>query len=278
MMKIQRILNNNSVTSIDENNEEVLLLGRGIGFKCRVGDMIDEQKIEKQFVLKDKNHRSRFQEILHSIPQEYIIVAEQIIDFAEKVYHMKLNEAIHVSLVDHIYNAVSNYKEGIIIPNSILTDVIRFYPDEYDVGKNGLNMIEEKLECRLADDEAGFIAMHFVTAQYGKENGNTKKMISLVREINEMILSELKIEIDESSLTYYRYMTHLKCFAQRVMQDLHYPNENGNRVLEAIMLQYPQEYQCSKKVCEYIRETYNYRAGYDEEIYLSVHLARLNVK
>lgn len=277
-MKIERILNNNSVTSIDKNNEEVLLLGSGIGFKCRVGDTIDEQKIERYFILKDKNHRSRFQEILESIPQDYIIVAEEIIDFAEHMHHMKLNEAIHISLVDHIHNAVINHKEGVFVPNSLLADIVRFYSDEYHVGKHGLYIINEKLGCRLSDDEAGFIAMHFVTAQYGKENSNTRKMISLVKEINDMIVDKMQLNIDESSLTYYRYMTHLKCFAERVMKDLHYPNENGNKVIEAIKIQYPQEYECSKEVCEYIKNTYNYKAGYDEEIYLSVHLARLKVK
>lgn len=51
--------------------------------------------------------------------------------------------------------------------------------------------------------------MHFVNAQYGKENTNVKKIITFVRDVNNFILNELDIKPDEDSLFYHRYMTHL---------------------------------------------------------------------
>lgn len=120
--------------------------------------------------------------------------------------------------------------------------------------------------------------MHFVTAQQKEANLNAKKVIGFVREINDRILAQLNIETDKNSISYYRYMTHLKCFAQRVLQNYHYPDDSESTILQTLMEQYPREYACSKNVCEYIREKYGYNAGADEEIYLAVHLARLSHK
>lgn len=278
IMRIKKILNTNAILSEDMLGHQMLLLGSGVGFRHRPGDVVDKKLVEKNFILTDPTQMNRFEQIMGSIPPEYIPVTEKIIDYAVNFHHMELNEAIHVTLVDHLYNAVCNLEDGVSIPNSLLSDIARFYPNEYDVGCHGLLLVHQKLGWQLPEDEAGFIAMHFVTAQQKEENLNAKKMIQLVREINDRILGQLNIETDKNSISYYRYMTHLKCFAQRVLQNYHYPDDNESSILQTLMEQYPKEYACSKDVCEYICQKYGYNAGTDEEIYLAVHLARLSYK
>lgn len=278
IMRIKKILNTNAILSEDMLGHQMLLLGSGVGFRHRPGDVVDKKLVEKNFILTDPTQMNRFEQIMGSIPPEYIPVTEKIIDYAVNFHHMELNEAIHVTLVDHLYNAVCNLEDGVSIPNSLLSDIARFYPNEYDVGCHGLLLVHQKLGWQLPEDKAGFIAMHFVTAQQKEENLNAKKMIQLVREINDRILGQLNIETDKNSISYYRYMTHLKCFAQRVLQNYHYPDDNESSILQTLMEQYPKEYACSKDVCEYIRQKYGYNAGTDEEIYLAVHLARLSYK
>ena len=39
-MQITRVLNTNAVLSADSDSNEIVLLGRGIGFKARPGDKI----------------------------------------------------------------------------------------------------------------------------------------------------------------------------------------------------------------------------------------------
>ena len=277
-MRIKKILNTNAIIGEDVFGHEVLLLGSGVGFRRKPGDIVDKKLVEKNFILTDPKQMNRFEQIMGSIPPDYILITEKIIDYALNFHHMELNEAIHVSLVDHLYNAVCNLEDGVSIPNNLLSDIARFYPDEYDVGRHALLLVHQKLGYELPDDEAGFIAMHFVTAQQKEANLNAKKVIGFVREINDRILAQLNIETDKNSISYYRYMTHLKCFAQRVLQNYHYPDDSESTILQTLMEQYPREYACSKNVCEYIREKYGYNAGADEEIYLAVYLARLSHK
>lgn len=273
-MKIIRVLNTNSILTRDKNGEEIVLLGAGIGFKHKPGDSVDESKIEKQFVMKDEAQQTRFKELVNNIPQEYILVAEQIISLAKGLNNTKLNESIHISLADHIHNAIINMQDGIMIPNNLLWDIKRYYTAEYEIAMEGLNIIENELKCRLPEDEAGFIAMHFVNAEYGNENTNVKRIIEFVKEINQLILAELNVTPDENSLNYYRYMTHLKFFAQRVTENIHYKEED-NVILENVLSKYTKEYNCSKHVAKYIQDNYNYKANDDEILYLTVHLAHI---
>lgn len=273
-MKITRVLNTNAVLTTSAEGEETILLGAGLGFKHKPGDEVEEAKVEKRFVLKDKNHQSRFEELLNSISQQYIMVAEAIISMGKSLYEMRLSESIHISLPDHIYTAISNKQNGILIPNTLLLEIKQFYMNEYELGCRALELIQQELGCALPVDEAGFIAMHFINAQYGSENTNAKKIIRLVQELNNLVLQELKVKPDETSLNYYRYMTHLKFFAQRIIQNRHYEGDEDT-ILDAILLKYPKEYLCSRKVCSYVKKNWNYKPNHGELIYLTVHLARL---
>lgn len=273
-MKISRVLNTNAVLSTDADGNEIVFLGSGIGFKSRPGDTVDEAKIEKRFTLSNQKQLTRFQELLDHIPSEYIFVAEQAISFAIHFYNMKLNDSIHISLADHIHNSVENARLGIQIPNSLLLDIRQYYPREYEVGQQTITFIEDKFGIRLADDECGFVAMHFVNAQYGSENTNVKKIITFVRDVNNFILKKLNAEPNEDSLFYHRYMTHLNFFAQRVAGNVHY-DDNNDIELALLKKHYKKEYQVSCDVADYIKKNYKFKPNKDEIMYLTIHLAHL---
>ena len=51
-MQIEKILNNNVVQALD-NNVEYIVMGKGLGFQKKVGDLVDKEKIEKTFILEN---------------------------------------------------------------------------------------------------------------------------------------------------------------------------------------------------------------------------------
>ena len=273
-MQITRVLNTNAVLSADSDSNEIVLLGRGIGFKARPRDNVDETKIEKRFTLNDKKQLSRFRELLEQIPSEYIFVAEQAISFAKRFYNLQLNESIHISLADHLHSAVENAKLGIQIPNSLLLDIKQYYPREYEIGQQTITFVDDRLRIKLPEDEWGFVAMHFVNAQYGKENTNVKKIITFVRDVNNFILNELDIKPDKDSLFYHRYMTHLNFFAQRVAGGVHYSDDNDIE-LSLLKKHYREEYKVSCDVANYIKKNYHFKPNKDEIMYLTIHLAHI---
>ena len=52
-MIISKVLNNNVVIS-EENHQEVVLMGRGLACGCKAGDDIQDNLIDKKYVLSEK--------------------------------------------------------------------------------------------------------------------------------------------------------------------------------------------------------------------------------
>lgn len=87
--------------------------------------------------------------------------------------------------------------------------------------------IEEKLRIRLPEDEAGFIALHFLNAEYGTDIRDAVKFPNLVKKILEIVEEKLQIELDETSLHYERFVTHIKFLLQRVYRKELLPDEES---------------------------------------------------
>ena len=82
-MVIDKILNNNVVLSKNEIGEEIILMGRGLAFKKKIGDPIDSAFIQKEFVLKDSFTGRQMQQLFSDIPSEEIDAVKKIVDMIE---------------------------------------------------------------------------------------------------------------------------------------------------------------------------------------------------
>ena len=60
-MVIQKVINNNVISAYDEDHQEVVIMGKGIGFKAHTGDAIDESRIEKVFRIENEKISRQFQ-------------------------------------------------------------------------------------------------------------------------------------------------------------------------------------------------------------------------
>ena len=82
-MNIQKVINNNVISAFDEKKQEIVIMGRGIGFKAHIGDVVDESRIEKVFRIENENLSRQFQEILQNIPLEHMQLSKDIIAYAK---------------------------------------------------------------------------------------------------------------------------------------------------------------------------------------------------
>ena len=102
-MKVGKILNNNVVVVFENGKTEKIVMGRGIAFGKKVGDSIDEEKIDKTFLLENSDNNSKLQQLLKDMPIEYFNAAEKIIEYAKTKAERKLNDFLYITLIDHIY-------------------------------------------------------------------------------------------------------------------------------------------------------------------------------
>lgn len=273
-MIINKVLNNNVVTIISENGEEAVVMGRGLAFQKKKGDEIDESKIEKIFVLENKSINEKLLTLVNDIPAKYLEIAEDIIKYAENKLSTKLNENIYLTLTDHISFAISRIEKNLEIKNAMLWDIKRLHKDEFDVGIHALRVIKENLNVELPGDEAASIAMHILNGELDQEMPEIVDMIKLIEEILKMVKYHFNIEFDEDSINYYRFVTHLKFFTQRLSSGRYY-EDNDNDLFEMIKLKYPKSYECTKRIEGFVKQKYNTQLTKEEMLYLIIHTARV---
>lgn len=274
-MKIRKVFNNNVVISLNDKGQEIVVMGRGLAFQKRVGDSIEEDKIDKIFTLSNKDMSDKFLSLVAEIPMEYMVISEEIIKYTKTQIGKKLDDRIYISLTDHIYNAIERYKNGITIKNKLLWDTKRLYKEEFHMGKEALNMIKDKFNIELPEDEAAFIALHIVNAELNEDMDIVMNITKVMQEILNIVKYNFKIEFDEESLSYYRFITHLKFFAQRLFNENYYNEEDENEVYDIVKNKYPSSYECTKKIEKLIKEKYNYDLTKEEKLYLIIHIERV---
>lgn len=273
-MQIQKVLNNNVVVALDENGAETVLMGRGLGFGCRPGGEVCQAKVEKRFSLHSDQLSSRFQQLVTSIPLPHFMMGERIINHAKLSLGRELSDSIYVTLPDHISGAISRYKEGIRLQNPLLWDIQQFYKDEYQVGLKANEIVLEETGVAFTEDEAGFIAMHFVNAQIGGEIREVYDMTYLMQAALRIVREVYGAEPDSSTIEYYRFITHLKFFARRIVGSQKYGDEDTD-LLEVVRFKYPCAFACAEKICSYVLTEKGFRAGDNELLYLTIHIARV---
>lgn len=89
-MKISKVINNNVLSAFDENGQEVVLMGRGLGFKAKTGDDIDESRVQKVFCIENSALSRQFQEMISNIPMEHMQISADIISYAKNECGMEL--------------------------------------------------------------------------------------------------------------------------------------------------------------------------------------------
>ncbi|MDT8859854.1 PRD domain-containing protein [Alkalihalobacillus sp. MEB130] len=276
-MRINRVLNNNVVV-VKEGEEEIIVMGSGIAFGKGKNDLISSDKIEKVFVMKDKNEYEKFTQIIDQLPEAHIAIAEQIISHAEKALQTKLNEHVHIALTDHVSFAIERMKQGFQIKNKLLNEIRVLYAAEYAIGLWALDHIEENLSIRLPDDEAGHIALHIHTA---KMNGTTMVQATnttvLLNELIEKIEEMLHVKVEEESISYQRLVTHLNFALKRVAEGQSFDDLDKD-MHDLVQKKHKVAYETATELGRYLAETHSYVLPPSELVYLTLHIQRIQQK
>ncbi len=222
-MKIVKIINNNIVSALDDDNKEIVVMGKGLGFHAKAGQKIPEERIEKIFRLNDESEIGKFKELLEAMPMEHIRTSVEIVDYAKSVLKKRINPNIYITLTDHINFAITREKDGMEFPNPLLWEVKSFYPSEYLIGEYAIALIHKELGIEFKTDEAASIALHIVNAEYDSDMNNTMRITTTIREVLGIIEEFFEMKLDEESLHYSRLVTHLKFLVQRI-----FSNESEN--------------------------------------------------
>lgn len=274
-MRAKRILNNNAIVTNDNQNKEIIVTGKGMAFGLRNGDIIDETRIDKIFSLRDSNEASLLKELISEVSEECMEMTQEFVQYAKEQLGKKLHDSIYITLADHLNTMIERAKHHAYIKNAILWDVKQLYRDEFVISQKIVREINKRIGSIYDDDEAASIALHFVNAQLELDFSSTMKITKIIAEILNIVKYFFRITYDEESLSYYRFIVHLRFFAQRLFTDTTYNDTNDMEFLNHVQNNYSEAYHCAQLVKKYVFDNYQYTFLDEECVYLTIHIAKV---
>ena len=262
-MQVVKVLNNSLVLAVNENGEEVILMGKGIGYKKSIGEKIVSSQIEKIFELKDKK----------SI---YFEIANQIIQYAIDKYEMKILDYLYLSLTDHISFCVKRVLDGVVISNYYVREMQRLNPKEFDVGCYAIQVIQDRTGVEIPKDEIGNIAFHFINGQVDHPfNELSLKMEKITRNILHIVKLHFHLVYNENDFAYSRFITHAQLLAQRIVSNQMVESSEKDVLVESVKNSCKEEFLCVERINMYLEKEFNITLTDQEQMYLTIHIHRI---
>lgn len=273
--KIERVLNNNAVVTLNENGKEIIITGPGIAFKKKYGGYVDSDKVDKIYQLQNKSDNATFIDMMSKIPSEYVEITDKAVEYCKSKFQITLKESIYISLTDHLYNAVERYQQGIELKNQLLWETKQIYPKEFDVGLYVLKQMNQILNVYLLEDEAAFITFHIINAEKDFIPSGMNDMTKTVRDVLHIIEYHFNKEVDKDSIDYHRLLNHVKFFVNRVINQKHIQFSDNKHLFNTLLTSYPNAKKCLDKIENYFSIQFNYKIEDAEKLYLLIHISKL---
>lgn len=272
--KIIRVMNNNVILVTDvARNREVVLMGSGLGFGKKKGEIasISQQKVEKSFVTGDKDLKQSYLHMLEAVNGDIVGLCTEILFKAEQELG-DLSDLSFIVIVDHISFAIEKLKKNISIENPFAFEIKQLYPEEYSIGEFARRRIIEELSIDISEDEVGFIALHLNAAKQHKVVSDTLKNTRIIKSIISLVENEMNIDLKEYPRLYNRLLLHLRGFVQRI--------EEGevlkkHPLYDETVRECPDAHKLAMKILAFISREKHLYLHDTETFYLTLHMDRL---
>lgn len=277
MFRIVQALNNNVALVKNENEEQAVVMGLGITFQKKKGDVITQNKIEKIFQLKSNESKENLLTLLKDVPLDFITVTYDIIDSLTNIYQYPVQEYLYVTLTDHIYFSYQSLLKG-TYQNSKLPDISSEYPLEYQMAREGLEILRQRILEDFPEDEVFRIALHFINAK-GENQVLTVSQENLSKNLNRLIEQELQKHgirrTKENSNFYDRFMIHQTYFIERIERSQLDSNPSLENLETYIKEQHPEAYRIGSDIYDLIAKETGTDLSKTEKVYIVLHIQRL---
>lgn len=275
-MKIIKSLNNNMILARRSDGREIICQGKGIGWRKHAGDEVDERQVERRFFPDSEDESRHFQQLFSEIEGDYWRIAEQVLDFARSRYQLKVTGKVILPLCDHMAGSVSRYRQGVKLENPMLWDVKRVYPKEFQVGKYALGLLQEQYHIAMLDDEAAFLAYHFVIDQLGTAPPAPPDLVTrLAGSVISLVEQSFQITLNEEDWNYQRFLTHLKFFVNRLASREACAETDEDELYAELKAKHPHVHRCVERIADYILIHFHYDISGEEKLYLLIHISRV---
>ena len=269
MIAVKKI-NNNFVVCQDDDGNELIAFGVGIGYGKIPYEITDKKQIKRTFY----GVNPTFYGLLNEIPDNIFEISTAIVDYAKRRTDYEFSPNIIFTLADHINFSVQRLKNGMPMSMPFVYDMEHLYEVETDIGRRAVRYIDRKLKIHLPSDEAVGIALHFINERNVQATKQGQNDQAIIQEITEIVEADLGVSIDQSGFNYSRFATHIQYLLKRQGKGVSIESDN-EKLYVSVKDEYPKSYECVLKILDYFEEKLGWQLSDEEQLYLLLHVNRL---
>ena len=275
MFRVRKALNHNTLIAISmDNNQEYLLIGKGIGFGKKVSERFEiPENIECSiYSLQEQTERGKAMELVKGMDPIYLEIAGKVLTKSEEVFG-KIDRRILFPMADHIAFAVQRIRANEQISNPLTDDIRALFHMEYKTAECVKDILWEMLQIEIDEHEIGYIALHIHSAIEDENVALSMQIAMAVRECIRMIEEETGQTIDVMSLSYNRLMNHIRYMVARSIKG----EKLKLNMNDYMSIKFPKSYAMAVEVCRQLEVQLHRKSPLDEvEIgYLAMHIERV---
>lgn len=267
---IKKALNNNVIICSIED-QEVILIGKGIGFNKKPGMYVKQpQSIEKVYKLVEQSHLNHYKTLV-SMTDDYTLQA--IIEAVNIITNSKLiidDEKLVVSLTDHIIFAYKRIQQQQYITNPFVSEIKHLFNAAYIIAERVIVRLNEALNITFPEDEIGFIALHIASNTEMLSLREMTLINELINKATFIIEHDLQFEIDRQSLKYQRFIRHIHFLIRRIQ--LNERERCSHIVDELLKSHYSLCYNIALKVMRMLQQELDNKIYESEIVFLTLHI------
>ena len=159
MFRVKKVLNHNTLIGIGmDDNQEYLLIGKGIGFGKKVSERIEAPEDCTVYSLYEQTQRGPAAELVKSVDPVFLEISEQILKESERIFG-KIDWAILFPMADHIAYAVKRIRNQEQISNPLTEDIRALFHMEYKTAQRVGPILKDRLDVEIDEHEIGYIAL-----------------------------------------------------------------------------------------------------------------------
>ena len=272
---IKQSLNNNIVLVSDQKGLEHIFIGNGIGFNAKPKQVFSRiENVKREFILKAKDNIENYSRLINSTDLDLVSFLEEEIANIEIKIGKKLDERIHVNLIDHVAFAIQRHKDGLDFHNPLDANIRIMYKQEYEYATELLKNINKKFNIGLIDDEISFLAIHIHAATESDSVRESRAKIEIATSIINKIYEKLSIKKDIKSYSYQRLLLHTSYALERMMQKE--AIDIDSCVIKSLKDTYAFEFNVVSDIMKQIKEEYDIEFPESEIAYITIHVIKIS--
>lgn len=273
-IKIKKVLNSSVVLVKRENGDELIALGKGIGYGKKPGMSVPDEAINQWFVPIENINITQIEDLLDGISDQIIDISRQIVQYAEKTINGKLNKTLLFSLMDHINFSLERLSKNMSFKNKLYYEVENYYPDEFKVGEFAVKLINNEMNVELPKEEAASIAFHIINSEesFG-DSYDSMRVTQMISDFIRIITNSTGTKLNKKTISYQRLLTHLKFFSERIALGTQLHSDDST-MFEYVTKQYPDAMKIALKILKFLDKSYHIKVTNEELMYLIIHIQR----